>query len=146
MTEIIPNDQFKLPFYYLYEIIYKFRYSVINLLEQNKFLSLADCLQMIKQLSIDDNNQINNFIDNAEHVLKDIIKIFQTCIKTLQTTIKEQEIIKESEIITENSLIDNQQSLIIDQKDSTIIDLTTKYEQITKILNQVNKKYEEESK
>jgi hypothetical protein len=101
---------------------------------------------MIKQLSIDDNNQINNFIDNAEHVLKDIIKIFQTCIKTLQTTIKEQEIIKESEIITENSLIDNQQSLIIDQKDSTIIDLTTKYEQITKILNQVNKKYEEESK
>jgi len=146
MTEMVPNDQFQHSFYHLYEIIYKFRHSTINLLEQNNFLSLAGCLHMIKQLSIDDNNIINNFIDNAEHLLKDIIKVFQTCIKTLQTTIKEKEIIEEPEIIIENSLIDNQQSLIIDQKDSIIIDLTTKYEEMTKILNRVNKKYEEESK
>jgi len=144
---MIQTDQFKVPFYHLYEIIHKFRHSIINLLEQNKFLSFADCLQMIKQLSSDDNNLTNDFIENSERVLKDIIKILQTCLKTLQSTINEYEIKeKEPEPIIESSLIDNQQSLILEQKELMIIDLTTKYEHIAKVLNQINKKNEETSK
>ncbi|CAF1034542.1 unnamed protein product [Rotaria sordida] len=154
-TQMIPTDQFKLPFFHLYDIIYKFRHAIINLLDQNKFTSLADRLKMIQQLSSDndDNNNNNNnitndFIKNSECVLKDTVKILQTCITTLLSTIKEYQI-KEKEIkhelepIKEASLVDNQQTSTFQEKDLTIIDLTTKYEHITKVFNQTNKTYEE---
>jgi hypothetical protein len=144
---MIQSDQYKLPFYHLYEIIYQFRHSTINLLEQNNFLSLADCLQMIKQLSSNDNYLTNDFLENAEHVLKDTIKILQTCISTFQTRINEyqiKELVKEPETM---SSIDHQQSsFVIEQQESVIIDLTIKYEHLTSILNQVKIKNEVESK
>jgi hypothetical protein len=144
---MIQSDQYKLPFFHLYEIIYQFRHSTINLLEQNNFLSLADCLQMIKQLSSNDNYLTNDFLENAEHVLKDTIKILQTCISTFQTRINEyqiKELVKEPETM---SSIDHQQSsFVIEQQESVIIDLTIKYEHLTSILNQVKIKNEVESK
>jgi hypothetical protein len=148
---VIPSDQFKLAFFSLYENIYKFRYSIINLLEQNKLLSLASCLHLIKQLSSDDNNLTNDFIENAERVLQDIVKVLQTCMATLQSTIdeyqlKEKDMLNESELIVETSLIDNQQSRILEQKELILLDLKTKYEQLTKLLNQTNTKHEEEFK
>jgi hypothetical protein len=139
-------DQFKLPFFHLYEMIYKFRQSIINLLEQNKFVSLAECLQMIKQLSSDDNNQTNDFVENSERVLKDILKILQTCLSTLISTINEKGVVKEFEPITETPLIDHQQSQLLQQKESTITELTTKYEHISNALHQMNTAHEEELK
>jgi hypothetical protein len=105
---------------------------------------------MIKQLSLNDNNLPNDFIDNSERILKDITKVLQTSITTLQSIIneyqlKEKEFLKETTSITETSLIDSQEALILDQKDSLIVDLTTKYEDIVKILNEIKKKNQEES-
>lgn len=142
---MIQIDEYRLPFYHLYEIVFKFRHAVINLLEQYKFSSLANCLEMIKQLSSDENNNLtNDFIQNAERVFKDIVKVLQTCL----TPIKEKEIIKEPspEPTMEISVTDNQQSIILDQKQSIIIDLTTKYEHLMNVLNEKNKKFEIESK
>ena len=151
VNQIIQPDQFKSPFFSLYEIIYKFRHSIINLLEQNQLLSLANCLHLIKQLSSDENSYpTNDFIENAERVLKDIVKVIQSCISTFQTTIneyrlKEKTMLNESELIFDNSLI-NQQSAVLEQKESILIDLKSKYDQLSKLLNETNVKYEEESK
>jgi hypothetical protein len=70
---------------------------------------------------------------------------------TLQSTIdeyqlKEKDMLNESELIVETSLIDNQQSRILEQKELILLDLKTKYEQLTKLLNQTNTKHEEEFK
>jgi len=145
--QIIQNDQFKLPFFHLYETIYTFRHSIINLLEQNKFLSLADRLDMIKQLSLSDNNLTNDFVDNSERVLKDTVKVLQTCLATIISTQTENET-KEKLISTEQPITiietpinDNQ---IIQQKEFIIDNLNTKYQQITQVVDQNNKKHEEE--
>ncbi|CAF1103640.1 unnamed protein product [Rotaria sp. Silwood1] len=149
-TQTIQTDQFKLQFFQLYDLIYKFRYAIINLLEQHKFTSLADRLQIIQQLSSDnDNNNItSDFIKNSECILKDTVKVLQTCITTLTSTIneyqrKEKDFKYELEPIEEASSVDNPQSSILQEKELMIIDLTTKYEHITKVLNQTNKTNEE---
>ncbi|CAF3416685.1 unnamed protein product [Rotaria sp. Silwood1] len=142
------NLNFK--FFQLYDLIYKFRYAIINLLEQHKFTSLADRLQTIQQLSSDnDNNTItSDFVKNSECLLKDTVKVLQTCITTLTSTIneyqrKEKDFKYELEPIEEASSVDNPQSSILQEKELMIIDLTTKYEHITKVLNQTNKTNEE---
>jgi hypothetical protein len=144
---VISSDQFKLAFFSLYENIYKFRHSIINLLEQNELLSLANCLHLIKQLSSDENHPpINDFIDNAEHILKDIIKVLQTSMLTLQSTINEYQL-KDKDMLNESELIlDNQQSTILEQKESILTDLKIKYEQLTKLLNETNTQHDEEFK
>ncbi len=147
VTQVISSDQFKLAFFSLYENIYKFRHSIINLLEQNELLSLANCLHLIKQLSSDENHPpINDFIDNAEHILKDIIKVLQTSMLTLQSTINEYQL-KDKDMLNESELIlDNQQSTILEQKESILTDLKIKYEQLTKLLNETNTQHDEEFK
>jgi len=153
ITEIIETNEYKLPFFDLYELIYKFRHSIINLLEQNKFVTLADRLLMIKQLSSDDHYTINAFIENSHCVLKDTCKVLQACIALLLSSIneyqikeKEKEIPKESsEPTRESSSIDDQQELMLEQKESMIIDLTNKYAHLTTVFNQMNAKHEEES-
>jgi len=148
---MIETEHYKLPFFNLYGLIYKFRQLIINILEKNKFFSLVGGLQMIKQLSVNDNNKTNNFIENSERTLKDITKVLQTCFSTFQSTIneyerKQKELPQEFESITETSLIENQQSLILEQKEALITDLTMKCEQATKTLNQTTKKYQEDIK
>jgi hypothetical protein len=142
-TPMNQTDQFKIPFFHIYEIIYKFRHSIINLLEQNKFLSLADRLQMIKQLSSEDDNITNDFVENSERLLKDIVKVLQTCMATLISTINEYQT-KEPETIIEAPSHDDQQSLILQQKEWIINDLTTKYDQLTHVLNQANAKHQDD--
>ena len=130
--------------------MYKFHRSIINLLKQNNFISLADRLQIVQQISFDSNNTnlTNDFIQNAECLLKDIIKVLQTCMTTLMTTIyeyqnKEKEDRKEPESSTEAASNVNHQSLILQEKESIINDLTIKHENITKILDDMNKTHEE---
>jgi hypothetical protein len=53
--------------------------------------------------------------------------------------------LNESELILDTSLI-NQQSAILEQKESILIDLKSKYDQLSKLLNETNMKFEEESK
>lgn len=152
IPEIIRTDEYKLPFYHLYEIIYKFRHSIIKLLEQNKFLTLADRLLMIRQLSSDDHYTANDFIENSNRVLKDTCKVLNGCITLLLSSIneyqlKEKELPRESiEPTRESSMIDDQRELLLQQKESMIIDLTNKYEHLTNVLNQMNAKHEEESR
>jgi hypothetical protein len=123
----------------LYETIYKFRHSIINLLSKSEFVSLADRLDMDKQLSPTENNPTNDFVDNSERVLKDTVKILQTCMETLTSTMD-----KNKENQSNMSTIDNQQSSTIQQKESIIDDLNNKYQQITEILDENNKKSKEE--
>ncbi|CAF1676263.1 unnamed protein product [Rotaria magnacalcarata] len=141
------KDQFKVGFFYVYDIIYKFRHAITKLLEKNKFTFLADRLQIIQQLS-SDSHATHDFIKNSECVLKDTVKILQICLTTLQTTIneyqiKESSIEKEPEPINEPSIIDNQQSLILQEKEFVIADLTAKYERATILLDEANKKHKE---
>ena len=89
--QVIQTDQYKVPFFHLYETIYKFRHSITNLLEQNKFLSLADRLEMIKQLSATDQTLTNDFVDNSERVLKDTVKVLQTCLAITTKNENEQQ-------------------------------------------------------
>ncbi len=123
----------------MYETIYKFRHSIINLLSKSEFVSLADRLDMDKQLSPTENNPTNDFVDNSERVLKDTVKILQTCMETLTSTMD-----KNKENQSNMSTIDNQQSSTIQQKESIIDDLNNKYQQITEILDENNKKSKEE--
>ncbi|CAF3329937.1 unnamed protein product [Rotaria socialis] len=141
------TDQFKVGFFYVYDIIYKFRHAITKLLEKYKFTFLADRLQIIQQLS-SGSHATNDFIKNSECVLKDTVKILQICLTTLQTTINEYQIKQSSieiepEPIKESSIIDNQQSLILQEKELTIADLTAKYEHATRLLNEANKKHKE---
>ncbi|CAF4781967.1 unnamed protein product, partial [Rotaria socialis] len=57
--------------------------------------------------------------------------------------IKQSSIEIEPEPIKESSIIDNQQSLILQEKELTIADLTAKYEHATRLLNEANKKHKE---
>ncbi len=123
----------------MYETIYKFRHSIINLLSKSEFVSLADRLDMDKQLSPTENNPTNDFVDNSERVLKDTVKILQTCMETLTSTMD-----KNKENQSNMSTIDNQQSSTIQQKESIIDDLNNKYQQITEILDENNQKSKEE--
>jgi hypothetical protein len=103
---------------------------------------------MIKQLSLSDNNLTNDFVDNSERVLKDTVKVLQTCLATIISTQTENET-KEKSISTEQPITiietptinDNQ---TIEQKEFIIDNLNTKYQQITQVVDQNNKKHEEE--
>ena len=55
---------------------------------------------MIKQLSAADNNLTNDFVDNSERVLKDTVKVLQTCMASIISTKAETEQ-KEKEIPSE---------------------------------------------
>ncbi|UJR23166.1 hypothetical protein I4U23_026184 [Adineta vaga] len=151
VSQMIQADESKLPFYHLYELIYKFRQWIIRLLEQNNFLTLADRLLMIKQLSSDEHYSPENFLDNAERTLKDTRKVLQSCLLLLLSSIteyqmKEQDILKESlQPTREPSTIDNdQQTLLLEQKETIISELSVKYEQLTNAYNEMNRKREEE--
>ncbi|CAF2135435.1 unnamed protein product [Rotaria magnacalcarata] len=149
-SEVIQGDHFKVPFFHIYETIYKFRHSIINLLEQNKLISLADRLDMIKQLSTSDDNLTNDFVDNSERVLKDTVKVLQTCMTTLgvdkNTSEKKQteKVYEPSITTTKTSTTESDYSSIIQQKESIIGDLTNKYQQLSQVLDDNNKKHTEE--
>ncbi len=53
---------------------------------------------MIKQLSASDNNPTNDFVDNSERVLKDTVKVLQTCLATITLTEKFDNLEHESSI------------------------------------------------
>ncbi|CAM2723662.1 unnamed protein product [Rotaria socialis] len=149
-SEVIERDHFKVPFFHIYETIYKFRHSIINLLEQNKLISLADRLDMIKQLSTSDDNPTNEFVDNSERVLKDTVKVLQTCMTALAvdknaSEEKQTEKVYEQSIPTmKTSTTESDHSSIIQQKESIIDDLTNKYQQLSQVLDDNNKKHNEE--
>ncbi|UJR25758.1 hypothetical protein I4U23_007112 [Adineta vaga] len=137
--QIIQTDQYKVPFFHLYETIYRFRHSIINLLEQNKFLPLADRIDLINQLSsTTDQNPVTDFVDNSERALRDTVKVLQTCLTTLTTTIDENTK-KQNQLQREQS-----QPTIIQQKESIIDELNHKYQQVNELLNVNNQKFQEE--
>ena len=146
-TVVVQNDQYKLPFFHLYETVYKFRHSIINLLEQNKFLSLADRLDMIKQLSSADNNPTNDFVDNSERVLKDTVKVLQTCMATMIASNNEAEK-KSKETVSEQPKVpvesSNNDQGLLEEKEIIIEDLNHKNQAVNKLLEQSSKKHEEE--
>ncbi|CAF1201089.1 unnamed protein product [Adineta ricciae] len=150
-SQMIQADEGKLPFYHLYELIYRFRQWIIGLLEQNNFLTLADRLLMIKPLTSDDHYSPETFLDNAERSLKDTRRVLQSCLSLLISSIQEYEM-KEKENLKElstqptrePSMIDEQQQLLLEQKEAMIIDLSTKYEQLTNAFHEMNTKREEE--
>lgn len=146
-TVVVQSDQYKVPFFHLYETVYKFRHSIINLLEQNKFLSLADRLDMIKQLSSADSNPTNDFVDNSERVLKDTVKVLQTCMATMIASNNEVEkksketVPEQPEVPVESS---NHDQELLQEKELIIEDLNHKNQAVNKLLEQSSKKHEED--
>ncbi|CAF0855514.1 unnamed protein product [Adineta ricciae] len=144
---MIQTDQYKIPFFHLYETIYNFRHSIMNLLEQNKFLPLADRADLIRQLSsTGDQNPATDFVDNSERALQDTVKILQTCLTTLTTTIDQNEE-KHSQLArkeVETKTDENQSLAIIQQKESIINDLSQKYQQATEVLTENQRKFQED--
>ena len=105
---------------------------------------------MIRQLSSDEENLSKDIVDNAERVLKDISKVLQSCLVTLQSSIeeyqlKEKDMLKNPQSSMNTSINDPQQSILLEQKETMLMDLTSKYEQLTKIVNQTNTKHEAEA-
>ena len=105
---------------------------------------------MIRQLSSDEENLSKDIVDNAERVLKDISKVLQSCLVTLQSSIeeyqlKEKDMLKNPQSSMNTSINDPQQSSLLEQKETMLMDLTSKYEQLTKIVNQTNTKHEAEA-
>ena len=101
---------------------------------------------MNKQLSSSETNPTNDFVDNSERVLKDTVKILQSCMATLTSTIDKNEP-KQNQSLSEPlkiSTTDNQQSSIVQPKEIIIDDLNNRYQKITEILDRNNKKYTEE--
>jgi molecular chaperone GrpE (heat shock protein) len=105
---------------------------------------------MVKQLSSSDNTLTNDFVDNSERVLKDTVKVLQTCMATLISTVHENETkpkqssTEQSKITIQTSTNDTLQSSVIHQKDSMIDDLNNKYLHVAQELDQHTKKHEEE--
>ena len=102
---------------------------------------------MIKQLSSSDNNPTNDFVDNSERVLKDTVKVLQTCMATmiannngtekkLKDTLDEQ-----SKTAVESSNPDKE---LLQEKELVIEDLNHKCQAMNKMLDQSSKKHEEE--
>ena len=150
--QVIQIDHFKVPFFHLYETIYKFRHSIINLLEQNKFGSLAGRLDMIQQLSSVGPSGTNDYVDNSERVLKDTVKVLQTCLATLMSSMQENDMKQKSTIIEPAKSIASppfdraeQQQVMLEQKDRLIHEINAKYEQVTHSLEETSKKHQEES-
>ena len=144
---MIQTDQYKIPFFHLYETIYNFRHSIMNILEQNKFLPLADRTDLIKQLaSTTEQNPATDFVDNSERALRDTVEILQTCLTTLTTTIDQNEE-KHSQLArkeAETKTDENQSLAIIQQKESIINDLSQRYQQATEVLTENQRKFQEE--
>lgn len=138
-----------MPFFHLYESIYKFRHSITNLLEQNKFISLADRLDMIQQLSSIDDSGTNDFVENSERVLKDTVKVLQTCMTTLMSTAHESEAkakavpVEPAKASTPPTSRDSEQAAVLQQKESAMIDLNNQYQQLNRSFDETNKKHEE---
>ena len=119
---------------------------MISLLEQNKFISLADRLEMIKQISSMDNMVTNDFVDNSDRVLKDTAKVLQTCMTTLMTTIHENEN-KLKEASSEQAKAAAPLAKLeanVEEKQPDVSDLHAKYQQISQSLDQNNEKHREE--
>ena len=122
----------------------------MNLLQQNKFTTLADSLDNIRQLSVDADPVTQEFVDNAERVLKDIMKVMQTSMAIYASTIgkheaKLKELSDRPVKIDESPPVDTSLPAVLQEKDATIANLTAKHKEITNMLNQTTKAHEEET-
>jgi hypothetical protein len=146
------SNVFERSFYDLYEIIYRFHRSIVNVLVHNRLTTLADSLGNAKQLSINDKHvTTSTFTDNAEHVLKDVMKVIQTSMAIHLSTINEYEVKqktnwKQSLFVEQTTPVDGQSSSFIEEQQATIDDLTTKYKTIVDILDRTTKEHEEETR
>jgi hypothetical protein len=122
---------------------------MVNLLEESKFLTLADRLHMIKRIASESDGKSDEFAFNAEQVLADITKVLQTCVTLFKSSIteyerKQKELLSEPKVIVEVPVLDPQQTLLVQQKDLIIDNLNAKYEHMTDALDQLNRKRRDE--
>lgn len=104
---------------------------------------------MIKQLSSTDQTITNDFVDNSERVLKDTVKVLQTCLATIaknENTQQQQQEKKTIPIEQPKPTIETKKSdnEIQPEKDPIIENLNTKYQEVTLTLNETQQKYQEE--
>lgn len=100
---------------------------------------------MIKQLSSNDQIITNDFVDNSERVLKDTVKVLQTCLATINKNEIEQQ--KKSLPVEQTKpSIETTKSIAEThpEKESIIEDLNTKHQQVTQTMNENQQKYQEE--
>lgn len=118
-----------------------------SLLEQNQFVSLADRLEMTKQLATVDEQLTNDYLENSENVLKDTVKVLRTCFTSLLSSVRQNEKSPDEEktVSTPVEPIENQEKTLIEQEKQQIIDeFNRKYEEINQSVEAKNKKQIEE--
>ena len=131
--------------------MYKFRQSIVNLLQQNKFTTLADSLDNIRQLTVDAEPVSQDFINNAERVLKDIMKVMQTSMAINASTISRHEAeLKElaNRPVTIDEIVptDAPSAALLQEKEAMIANLTAKLLRMTDMFNQATKDHEEDAR
>lgn len=105
---------------------------------------------MIKQLSASDTNPTNDFVDNSERVLKDTVKVLQTCMSTVTTTPSKNENDNKQKQISNEQIqkktldIPTKDNQIIQEREIIIEELNNKYQEVTQNIDETKKKYEEE--
>lgn len=143
------KDSAETAFFSFYELIFKFRHAFSNVLEQNHFSTFAERLQSFKQMSIDDHYENQTYLDNAENLLKEMIKILQTSMTVYSSKItefetKQRDPPKVLPLIDDKSSVNSQQTALIDEQDSRIKDLTAKYKQLADLYSQATFQHETE--
>ena len=136
-------------FFPFYELIFKARQAFANVLEQHHFSTFADRLQSFKQMSSDDRYESQTYFDNAETLLKEMLKTFQTAMAVSSSQItdleaKAREPAKIVRSIDDPPTIDPQHSALIEEKESKIQDLTTKYRQLAELYSEATKEHDVE--
>jgi len=100
---------------------------------------------MIKQLSATDQTLTNDFVDNSERVLKDTVKVLQTCLAiTTKNENEQQNQTAPVEPLKPSIEIKPIEPETRREQDSMIEDLNAKYKQVTQIMNESQQKYQEE--
>lgn len=144
-------DPAQTSFVHLYELLLKFRQALVNILQQNKFHVFADRLQTLKLNSIEDEQEHQLYLDNAENLLKEMMKIMQTSMAVYSSKVNDYETkLKEKSSVlpstTEASRVDLEQSALIEEKNSIITDLTKKYQKLSDLFNETAKQHDTEIK
>ena len=141
----------RLIFSQLYEIIYKFRSSIANLLAQNQFQVFSDRLLSLQPLDNDVCYQPEQIVQSAETLLKEMAKVLQTTMSMYSSQINEHEIkqrnfANQSKINDEPTPSNPDQSAFLEEKEMMMTDLTMKYKKVTEMLNESMREHEEETK
>jgi hypothetical protein len=129
-------------------LIHKFRQTIGHVFEQYEFDAFAHHLSAIKQWALEENATIDQIIESAECVLKEIVKTCQTSMAIFTRTINEKENklrekhLKSQRAANVSESTRSTATAASENKDTLIAELTEKNQQLIKTHNEVTEDME----